>query len=164
MKSLLLVPVLFGLFAVPVPDQKQEDEAIGKRHDEWCAAWNAHDAKRMAGFFLADADLINPFGRQARGNAAIEKLFAEEQAGPMAGTTYAGTIENIRYIGKDVAIIDVAGVVTGMKGADGKEIPPTNKPFDVDFCTVARWDDGQIVEENLFYDLVTFMKQIGLGK
>ena len=28
---------------------------------------------------------------------------------------------------------------------------------------VARWDNGQIVEENLFYDLVTFMKQIGLG-
>jgi len=32
----------------------------------------------------------------------------------------------------------------------------------VDFCTVARWDSGQIVEEYLFYDLVTFMKQIGL--
>ncbi len=51
-----------------------------------------------------------------------------------------------------------------MKGPDGKEIPPTNKSFDVDFCTVARWDNGQIVEENLFYDLVTFMKQIGLGQ
>jgi len=34
----------------------------------------------------------------------------------------------------------------------------------VDFCTVARWDNGQVVEENLFYDLVTVMKQIGLAK
>jgi hypothetical protein len=50
-----------------------------------------------------------------------------------------------------------------MKGPDGKDIPPTGKSFDVEFCTVARWDVGQIVEENLFYDLVTFMKQIGLG-
>jgi len=50
-----------------------------------------------------------------------------------------------------------------MKGPDGKEIPPTGKRFEVDFCTVARWDNGQIVEENLFYDLVTFMKQIGLS-
>lgn len=51
-----------------------------------------------------------------------------------------------------------------MQGPDGKEIPPTGKAFDVDFCTVAHWDDnGQIIEENLFYDLVTFMKQIGLG-
>ena len=51
-----------------------------------------------------------------------------------------------------------------MKGADGKDISPTDKSFDVDFCTVARWDDeGQIIEENLFYDLGTFMKQIGLA-
>jgi hypothetical protein len=46
-----------------------------------------------------------------------------------------------------------------MKGADGKEISPTGKKFDVE---LSRWDDGRIVEENLFYDLVTFMKQIGL--
>lgn len=50
-----------------------------------------------------------------------------------------------------------------MKTPDGSSIPPTGKPFDVDFCTVALWNDGQIVEENLMYDLVTFMKQIGLG-
>ena len=63
------------------------------------------------------------------------------------------------------SIARFTGTMKGsMKGPDGKEIPPTNKPFDVDFCTVARWDEGQIVEENLFYDLVTFMKQIGLGK
>ena len=63
------------------------------------------------------------------------------------------------------SIARFTGTMKGpMKGPDGKEIPPTNKSFDVDFCTVARWDDGQIVEENLFYDLVTFTKQIGLSK
>jgi hypothetical protein len=58
------------------------------------------------------------------------------------------------------------GTMTGpMKAADGSEIPPTGKSFEVDFCTVARWDaNGQIIEENLFYDLGTFMKQIGLAK
>ena len=56
------------------------------------------------------------------------------------------------------------GTMTGpLVGPDGKETPPTGKAFDVEFCTVARWDNGKIVEENLFYDLVTFMKQIGLG-
>lgn len=63
------------------------------------------------------------------------------------------------------SIARFTGHMTGpMKGADGKEIPPTGKAFDVDFCTVAHWDEaGQIIEENLFYDLVTFMKQIGLA-
>jgi hypothetical protein len=36
------------------------------------------------------------------------------------------------------------------------------KAFEVDFCTVAHWDKGQIVEENLFDDPVTFMRQSGL--
>lgn len=59
---------------------------------------------------------------------------------------------------------DAWNELTGpMKAADGKMIPPTGRAFDVDFYTVARWNDGQIVEENLMYDLVTFLKQIGLG-
>ena len=125
MKMILLLSVLFGL-ALPTAraGQKEEDDAIHKRHDEWCAAWNKHDPKLMAAFFVADGDLINPFGHRAHGTAAIEKLFADEHAGPMAGTTYAGTIENIRYIGKNVAIVDVAGEITGMKGSDGAATPP----------------------------------------
>ena len=62
------------------------------------------------------------------------------------------------------SIARFTGTMTGpMKGPGGKEIPPTGRSFEVDFCTVARWDNGQIVEENLFYDLVTFMSQIGIG-
>jgi predicted ester cyclase len=62
------------------------------------------------------------------------------------------------------SIARFTGTMTGpMQGPDGREIPPTGKSFEVDFCTVAKWDDEQIVEENLFYDLVTFMRQIGLG-
>jgi hypothetical protein len=34
---------------------------------------------------------------------------------------------------------------------------------EVDFCTVARWDDGEIVEENLFYGRVGMMRQLGLN-
>jgi ketosteroid isomerase-like protein len=49
-----------------------------------------------------------------------------------------------------------------MKGADGKEIQPTNKKFKIEFCTVAHWKDGEIIEEKLFYDLVGLMRQIGL--
>jgi hypothetical protein len=50
-----------------------------------------------------------------------------------------------------------------LRNWNGDEIPPTGKSFEVDFYTVALWDDGQIVEENLMYDLVTFLEQIGLG-
>lgn len=56
------------------------------------------------------------------------------------------------------------GTMTGpMNGPDGKEIPPTNKSFEVEFCTVAHWNNREIVEEKLFYDLVGLMRQIGLS-
>ena len=50
-----------------------------------------------------------------------------------------------------------------MKGPDGKMIQPTDKKFNVEFCTVAHWKNGEIVEERLFYDLIGLMKQIGIG-
>jgi uncharacterized protein (TIGR02246 family) len=125
MKKLLLLSVLLGLLASPTAraDEK-EDAVIRKRHDEFVAAWNKHDPKLMAAFWLADGDLINPFGRHAKGTAEIEKVFVDEHGGPMANTTYSGQIESIRYIGKNVAIVDVAGEITGMKGTDGAVVPP----------------------------------------
>jgi len=128
MKRLPLLTVVFVLSSILALAARaagpQDDAAIRQRSAEWDAAWNKHDAKLMTSFFLADGDLINPFGRHAHGTAEIEKLFTEEQSGPMAGTTYKGMIENIRYIGDNVAIVDVAGEITGMKSPDGAAAPP----------------------------------------
>jgi predicted ester cyclase len=49
-----------------------------------------------------------------------------------------------------------------MNGLDGKMISPTNKKFQVEFCTVAHWNNSQIDEENLFYDQLGIIKQIGV--
>ncbi|HZI30692.1 MAG TPA: SgcJ/EcaC family oxidoreductase [Candidatus Binatia bacterium] len=128
MKKLFLLTVLFAFIASPVAraDQKKDDAAIHACNKEFCDAWNQHDAKRMAAVFAKDGTLINPFGRTARSRAEIEKLFTGEQSGPMAGTTYSGTIESIRYVDDDddVAILDVAGEVAGMKNPDGSAAQP----------------------------------------
>jgi hypothetical protein len=58
-------------------------------------------------------------------------------------------------------VADFTGTFKGpMKGLDGKIIPPTNKKFHIEFCTVATWKDGKITEERLFYDLVGMITQI----
>lgn len=60
-------------------------------------------------------------------------------------------------------IAEFTGTMKGpMTMADGTVIQPTNKGFKVDFCTVAHWKNGEIVEENLFYDLMGMLKQIGV--
>ena len=63
------------------------------------------------------------------------------------------------------SIARFTGTMKGpMKGPKGVDIPPTGKSFEVDFCTVARWNDkGEIVEENLFYDVVGMMRQLGIS-
>lgn len=62
------------------------------------------------------------------------------------------------------SIANFTGTMTGpMAGPDGKTIQPANKKFQVEFCTVAHWNEkGEIVEERLFYDLVGLMRQLGL--
>jgi hypothetical protein len=46
---------------------------------------------------------------------------------------------------------------------DGTTIQPTGKSFDVLYSTTAKWDNGKIVDEYLFYDNGTFLAQIGAG-
>jgi predicted ester cyclase len=62
----------------------------------------------------------------------------------------------------------VAGVMTGtfskpMPTGDGKEIPPTGKPFSLTMTTIGHWKGSVMDHEWLFWDNHEFMRQIGLG-
>jgi hypothetical protein len=46
----------------------------------------------------------------------------------------------------------------------GKTIPPTNKKFKLSMSTIGHWQDGKMIEEYLFWDNQSFMKQIGLAQ
>ena len=63
----------------------------------------------------------------------------------------------------------VIGVMTGtftkpMPIGDGKFIQPTGKKFSLNMCTVGHWKDGVMIEEWLFWDSATYMKQMGIGQ
>ena len=47
---------------------------------------------------------------------------------------------------------------------NGKTISPTGKKFKLSMCTVGHWKDGKMIEEYLFWDNQSFMKQIGLAQ
>ena len=62
----------------------------------------------------------------------------------------------------------VTGVMEGtftkpMPLGNGKFIRPTGKSFKLPMCTVGHWKDGLMIEESLFWDNQTYMKQMGLG-
>lgn len=61
----------------------------------------------------------------------------------------------------------VTGIMEGtftapMPTPDGQTIAPTGRAFKLTMCTVGRWKDGVMVEEYLFWDNQTYMKQLGL--
>ena len=62
----------------------------------------------------------------------------------------------------------VTGIMEGtfteaMPAGDGNSIPPTGKAFKITMVTIGHWnEDGVIDEEWLFWDNLTFMKQMGL--
>ncbi|MGZ4886345.1 MAG: ester cyclase [Candidatus Aminicenantales bacterium] len=62
----------------------------------------------------------------------------------------------------------VTGIMTGtftkrMPVGNGKFIQPTGKAFSLPMCTVGHWKDGVMIEEWLYWDNATYMKQIGVG-
>ena len=63
----------------------------------------------------------------------------------------------------------VTGIMTGtftkpMPIGDGKFIQPTGKKFSVPMCTVGHWKNGVMVEEFLYWDNLTYLKQIGIAQ
>lgn len=63
----------------------------------------------------------------------------------------------------------VTGIMTGtftkpMPIGDGKFIQPTGKKFAVPMCTVGHWKNGVMVEEFLYWDNLTYLKQIGIAQ
>ena len=63
----------------------------------------------------------------------------------------------------------VTGFILGtftksMPVGGGITVPPTGKSFKLPMCTVARWKNGKMIEEYLYWDNFSFMKQIGLAK
>lgn len=64
----------------------------------------------------------------------------------------------------------VIGVMEGtfskpMPIGNGKTIPPTGKKFKLSMTTLGHWGpDGKMIEEYLFWDNQSFMKQIGLAQ
>ena len=142
-------------------DQAAQDNL--RRMHELDDAWNAQDWETVAEFHADDVAVFWPGGNPpTQGNPdhiAESKEYAK--------TFPDNRVENRPYkveFGQGDWTCTVAthsGTFKGPLKMPTGTIQPTGKRFEVEFCTVAHWKNGKIVEEKLFYDLVVVMKQIG---
>jgi uncharacterized protein (TIGR02246 family) len=121
-KMLALVVGVMALGICNVARAADPTDAVKERVAAFVTAWNQHDVKAMAACWAEDGDLINPFGRIAKGRDEVEKLFTDEHAGVMKQSTHEMKVESARMVG-DVALVDVDSTITGMHDAEGKELP-----------------------------------------
>lgn len=74
--------------------------------DRFCAAWKTNDGATVAGFFVEDGSLINPFGERADGRTAVAAMYSEFFGGMLRGTSTTINLASVRAVEKDHAFAD----------------------------------------------------------
>jgi uncharacterized protein (TIGR02246 family) len=102
-------------------DERQIEQLLGELTD----AWNRGDANAYGARYLADATFTNANGSFYLGRDEFDRRHEEIFRGVLRGTTLAMTINKLRFVRPDVAIVDVG---TGISGSplrpQGVEVEP----------------------------------------
>jgi uncharacterized protein (TIGR02246 family) len=86
-------------------------------------AWNRHDARAFAAVFQPDGILINMFGIELTGRAAIERVHDRTFATMFRDSRLQTDPGIARFLRADVATVPVRWRMTGAYGADGSPRP-----------------------------------------
>ena len=72
--------VAVALVALPrfIPAQTPRDPVLDKLSAQFAAAYNAHDAAKVASFYADDAALMGPNAPMVKGRSSIEKYYQEQ--------------------------------------------------------------------------------------
>ena len=87
--------------------------------DTFVQGWNAGSGERLAAAFAPDADFTNVMGLRAHGRAVIAGGHDEILATVFRGTRIDATVDQIRGLRPDVAVVDVT---LTLRGADGQPV------------------------------------------
>ncbi|WP_205514515.1 SgcJ/EcaC family oxidoreductase [Longitalea arenae] len=74
--------------------------------------WNTHDVEKMVSVYADDIDHINVFGEWHKGKQVMKEALAQFHAGPAKNSQKAYTIEKIRFVKPDVAVVQVRSIST----------------------------------------------------
>lgn len=111
MRQVWLAPTLVFVAALCAGAQGKpvdEEQAIRAVLARFYDGWNAHDADKMVSAYAEDIDHINVFGEWQKGRATVRADLARLHAGPLKNSQKQYTVEKIRFLGPDVAVVQVS--------------------------------------------------------
>jgi len=102
--------MLSGSPAQVVPHD--DEQAIRAALAIFYEGWNTHDADKMVSIFAEDGDHIDVFGEWQKGRAAIREDLAFVHVGSLRNSQKKYTVEKIRFLTPDAAVIQVSSQST----------------------------------------------------
>jgi uncharacterized protein (TIGR02246 family) len=91
--------------------QSEDERKVRKVFELLSAAWNKSDAKNFASFFTEDCDYITFRGEHLEGRESNEATHAHLFKTFLKNSTLSGEVKKIKFISKDVAIVQCLGAV-----------------------------------------------------
>lgn len=83
------------------------------------AGWNAHDPDAMVSIYSEDIDHINVFGEWDKGKASIREDLVAIHSASARNSQRNYTIEKIRFLPGDVAVVQVSTVQVSSQSTAG---------------------------------------------
>jgi uncharacterized protein (TIGR02246 family) len=96
-----------------------EEIAIRKLMDNMMDAWNRGDAKAFGTYSRADTMFTNVYGNRHVGREEFDRRHEELFRGVFGGTTLTMSLETLRVLAPNVAVVDVDFRISGCR-----KLPP----------------------------------------
>ena len=158
-KILMLITVL--AFAGGSSAGAADTQSLERVLDQWAVAWSSSDVDKVLPLFTDDVRYEDvTLGVVNQGRNALRD-FATETFGAFADLKFELKSRLVAADGKSGAM---EWVWQGRQTKDFPGLPATNKSFEIRGATVVDFTDGKISRNADYWDLATYMKQVGITK
>jgi steroid delta-isomerase-like uncharacterized protein len=159
--KLLIVATMLALASATAPARSADTQALQRTLDQWAVAWSSSDVQKLLPLFTDSVDYEDvTLGAVNHGSNELRD-FATATFGGFADMKFELKSRLVAADGKSGAM---EWVWRGRQTKDFPGLPATNKPFEVRGATVVEFTDGKISRNSDYWDLATYMKQVGLTK
>jgi steroid delta-isomerase-like uncharacterized protein len=148
---LTLVLLAFPALAQMEKSDKAASHKAGVA-EAWIAAWNSHDAEKLAALFTEDVMYEDiPFGEVNHGRQELRKFAASEFE----------AVPDLKVELKNSSIQGGHGSIEWLFTGTDKGIFKTGKQFSVRGASIITVKNGKISRNVDYYDVTTMMRQVG---
>ncbi len=156
----ILIALVLGCATPRGAGAPAERRMLEQELDQWVVAWSSGDLGALLPLFSDDVYYEDvTFAAVSKGKAALRE-FATGVFGAFADLKFD---PKSRFISADGKWGSIEWVFLGRQIKDLPGLPATNRPFEVRGATVVEFRGGKIVRNSDYWDLMTYLKQVGVA-